>query len=430
MGVGSKYSKTWAAGSYFDLILSSALMMILFIITLTIIFITGSSNLFATKELSNIATLAVVICASMGWIMAMHAGIAFDILPLIHGVVTFEYTLLRLYLLINVAGQALILGGLLTNDVQLMQDFSTAGIALLSWSLVMLGTPGKSLHQNKQTDSDDEVGIASSLPGLLLPVFGIAMLTVWVLRDIPGMVQLGFAIVLVIFLNMINVATIISHFNRRVNINILKPKNIPFVFITMLLLSIIHSIIAFLYGRGKVDIEIFSISLGLPFLWVFLSLKPHKLLHNCFSKNGIPHSKLILASLVSYLLLAFTTTLGKFGFDIGMGVTYALFLFCTSLLGVWGMVLYLHEDHLHISIHNRKTPWVTLTSLIGGAILIIYIYFGIDFQNDGFSELEVLWAISLLISFISWSIFMIKDVFLATKDWHKIPMYYDRFLKE
>ncbi len=430
MGVGSKSSKTWAAGSYFDLILSSALMMILFIITLTIVFITGSSNLFATKELSNIATLAVVICASMGWIMAMHAGIAFDILPLIHGVVTFEYTLLRLYLLINVAGQALILGGLLTNDVQLMQDFSTAGIALLSWSLVMLGNPGKSLHQNKQTDSDDVVGIASILPGLLVPAFGIAMLTVWVLRDIPGMVQLGFAIVLVIFLNMINVATILSHFNRRVNINIVKPNNIPFIFITMLLLSIVHSIIAFLYGRGKVDVEIFSISLGLPFLWVFLSLKPHKLLHNSFSKNGIPHSKLILASLVSYLLLAFTTTLGMFGFEIGAGVTYALFLFCTSLLGVWGMVLYLHEDHLHISTHNRKTPWLTLASLIGGAILIIYIYFGIDFQNDGFSELEILWAISLLISFISWSIFMIKDVFLATKDWHKIPMYYDRFIKE
>ncbi|RZD41714.1 MAG: hypothetical protein CXT70_04015, partial [Methanobacteriota archaeon] len=230
------------------------------------------------------------------------AGIAFDILPLIHGVVTFEYTLLRLYLLINVAGQALILGGLLTNDVQLMQDFSTAGIALLSWSLVMLGNPGKSLHQNKQTDSDDVVGIASILPGLLVPAFGIAMLTVWVLRDIPGMVQLGFAIVLVIFLNMINVATILSHFNRRVNINIVKPNNIPFIFITMLLLSIVHSIIAFLYGRGKVDVEIFSISLGLPFLWVFLSLKPHKLLHNSFSKNGIPHSKLILASLVSYLL--------------------------------------------------------------------------------------------------------------------------------
>jgi len=430
MGVASKQTKTWAAGSYFDLILSSAFMMILFIITLTFVFITGSSNLFATKELSNIATLAVVICASMGWIMAMHAGIAFDILPLIHGVVTFEYTLLRLYLLINVAGQALILGGLLTNDVQLMQDFSTAGIALLSWSLVMLGTPGKSLHKNKQTDSDDVVGIASSLPGLLLPVFGIAMLTAWVLRDIPGMVQLGFSIVLVIFLNMINFASILSHFNRRVNINIVRPKNIPIIFITLLTLSIAHSVVAFFFGREQVSVEIFSITLGLPFLWVFLSLKPHKLLRNSFSTNGIPHSKLILTSLFSYLLLVVLSALVMFGIQFHHGVIYAIFLFCTSLLCVWGMVLYLHEDHLHISIHNRNTPWLTLISLIGGAILIIYMYFEIDFQNDGFGEIEILWAVSLLVSFLTWSMVMIKDVFLATEDWHKVPMYYDRFIKE
>ena len=430
MGVASKQSKTWAAGSYFDLILSSAMMMILFIITLTIVFITDSSTLFATVELTNITSLAVVICASMGWIMAMYAGIAFDILPLIHGVVTFEYTLLRLYLLINVAGQALILGGLLSNDVQLMQDFSTAGIALLSWSLVMLGDPGKNLHKNKQSGSDDAVGIASSLPGVLVPLFGIAILAVWVLRDIPGMVELGFAIVLVIFLNMINFASILSHFNRRVNITIVKPKNIPFAFITMLILSVIHAIVAFFYGRGEVNINVFSISLGLPFLWIFLISKPHILLRNCLSKNNIPHSILILASLLSYLLLAITSTLGIFGVAIGVGVTYALFIFCTSLLCVWGMALYLHEDHLHISTHNRKTPWLTLLSVIGSAILLIYIYIGIDFQNDGFSEIEILWTVTLLISFLTWSMVMIKDVFLATEDWHKVPMYYDRFIKE
>ena len=94
------------------------------------------------------------------------------------------------------------------------------------------------------------------------------------------------------------------------------------------------------------------------------------------------------------------------------------------------MVLYLHEDHLHISIHNRNTPWLTLISLIGGAILIIYMYFEIDFQNDGFGEIEILWSVSLLISFLTWSVVMIKDVFLATEDWHKVPMYYDRFIKE
>ncbi|MCS5533698.1 MAG: hypothetical protein NZ736_05530, partial [Candidatus Poseidoniaceae archaeon] len=245
-----------------------------------------------------------------------------------------------------------------------------------------------------------------------------------------GMVELGLAIIMVIFLNMINFASILSHFNRRVNITIVKPKNIPFAFITMLILSIIHAIVAFFYGREEVNINVFSISLGLPFLWIFLITKPHILLRNCLSKNSIPHSILILASLFSYLLLAITTTLGMFGVAIGVGVTYSLFIFCTSLLCVWGMVLYLHEDHLHISTYNRKTPWLTLLSVFGGAILIIYMYIGIDFQNDGFSEIEILLAISLLISFISWSIFMIKDVFLATKDWHKIPMFYNRYIKE
>ena len=430
MGVSSKYSKTWAAGSYFDLILSSAMMMLLFIATITIIFFTDSTTLFATEELTNITTFALVFCASIGWIMAIHAGIAFDILPLIHGVVTFEYTLLRHYLLVNVAGQALILAGLLTGDVQLMQDFSTAGIALLSWSLVMLGDPGKNLYQNKKSRSDDEVGIASSLPGLLLPLFGIASFTTWVLRDIPGMIELGFAIILVIFLNMINFATILSHFNRRVNMAIIKPKHIPMIFITLLSLSTLHAVMAFLYGRGNVSNDMFSISLGLPFLWIFVTSKPFKLLRNSISKNSTPHSKLILASLFSYPLLVATTAFNRFGIDIGNGVTYALFLFCTSLLCVWGMALYLHEDHLHKSTHTRKTPWLTLLSTIAGAMLIIIIYIGIDVENDGFSEIEILWAMTILISFIAWAIVMVKDVFLGEKDWHKIPMYYDRFIEK
>ena len=430
MGVSSKYSKTWATGSYFDLILSSAFMMLLFTITVVIIFLTGSPNLFATDELTDITTFALVICASLGWIMAMHAGIAFDILPLIHGVFAFEQTLLRLYLVINVAGQALILGGLLTNDVQLMQDCATAGIALLSWSLVMLGEPGKQLHQNKQSKSDDEVGIVSSLPGLLMPLFGIAIFATWVLRDIPGIIELGFAILLVIFLNMINFASILSHFNRRVNMAIIKPKHIPFVFITLLVLSISHGVIAFLYGRGKVSQDIYSLSLGLPFLWIFVVSKPLKLLKNGVSRNCIPHSKLILASVLSHLLLAASATFGIFGIQIGGGVTYALFIFCTSLLCVWGMALYLHEDHLHTSTYIRKTPWLTLLSTLGGAVLIIYIYLELDIRNDGFSRIEILWAVSLLISFITWAIVMVKDVFLGTKDWHKTPMYYDRFIEK
>ena len=211
---------------------------------------------------------------------------------------------------------------------------------------------------------------------------------------------------------------------------IVEPKNIPFVFFTLLILSVVHAIVAFLHGRGKVDFDVLSISLGLPFLWVFLATKPHKLLRNCFSKNQIPHSKLVLASLLSYLILAASTTLGMLGISIGSGVTYALFIFCTSLLCVWGMALYLHEDHLHKSTHTRKTPWLTLLSTLGGAVLIIYIYLELDIRNDGFSRIEILWAVSLLISFITWAIVMVKDVFLGTKDWHKTPMYYDRFIEK
>jgi hypothetical protein len=63
-------------------------------------------------------------------------------------------------------------------------------------------------------------------------------------------------------------------------------------------------------------------------------------------------------------------------------------------------------------------------------MLIIIIYIGIDVENDGFSEIEILWAMTILISFIAWAIVMVKDVFLGEKDWHKIPMYYDRFIEK
>ncbi|MBT4069923.1 MAG: hypothetical protein HOE79_01620, partial [Euryarchaeota archaeon] len=134
--------------------------------------------------------------------------------------------------------------------------------------------------------------------------------------------------------------------------------------------------------------------------------------------------------LFSYPLLAATTAFNRFGIDLGNGVTYALFIFCTSLLCVWGMALYLHEDHLHKSTHTRKTPWLTLLSTIAGAMLIIIIYIGIDVENDGFSEIEILCAMTILVSFIAWAIVMVKDVFLGEKDWHKIPMYYDRFIEK
>lgn len=361
--------------------------------------------------------------------MAIHIGIAFDVLPLIHGIVSFDHSMLRLYMKANIAGQLFILIGLLSDDVELMQELSTVGISLLCWSLIILGMPAKILNDNKKTTADDPVGIASVLPGLILPFIAVTILMTWLLRDIPGWVDVGFAVILVFLLNMINFASFLSHFNRRINLNILTPKNISFVFITLLILSLLHIIVAYYYGRGEVSRTMFSLSLGLPFLWIFLSTKPHKLLMNSFSKGKLPYSKLLLASLFSHLFLAAITLLEPLGVEIGIGVTYCVFLFTTSLLCAWGMALYLHQDHMHVSTHNRKTPWITLLSSMIGGFLIIYVFIELDIFDGGFAELELLWNASLLISCISWSFLMLKDLLLPEKNWHKVPMFYDRYIK-
>lgn len=66
--------------------------------------------------------------------------------------------------------------------------------------------------------------------------------------------------------------------------------------------------------------------------------------------------------------------------------------------------------------------------MIGG-FLIIYVFIELDIFDGGFAELELLWNASLLISCISWSFLMLKDLLLPEKNWHKVPMFYDRYIK-
>ena len=173
---------------------------------------------------------------ALGWMMCILAGVSFSILPLIYDVDGFEKTLMRIYVGLNVFGQIAIAAGILSNDLSIFNSLTTVGITLLCASLVCLWSPAMTIFKSKP-GSVNKVGPFSYAMGALLPFLGLITILCWVLRnEYSSILDFSENLIMGFFFSLALVALIISHFNRRLDWEIIQSKNIGnrLLFISMM----------------------------------------------------------------------------------------------------------------------------------------------------------------------------------------------------
>jgi hypothetical protein len=185
------------AGSYLELFVASAAMFLLFAIMITWLIFKSPYGLFDDDERLKTINFIFIVHFSLGPMIAVLAGIAFDTFPLVYNIPSFERTTMRHFLQLNILGQLFILVGVFSTDWDLLIELSGIGIILLSLSLLSLASPAIDVFRTK--NEVDEVGVFSYTPGILLVICGLVVIISWFLRGFGGMIELGVAFTVALF---------------------------------------------------------------------------------------------------------------------------------------------------------------------------------------------------------------------------------------
>ena len=419
------------AGSYIELLFAAVVMQILFFITAMW---SGSSNYEFYSDNQEHIRFAMRLQLGLGWMMCIIAGLGFSILPLIYDLHSFGKSVMRTYVGLNISGQfAIMIGvvsGILMDDLLIFETLATIGITLLCASLVTLGPSAIAIFKIR-TPKENKTGPFTYSVGALMPFLGAITLACWVLREkVERILNLSESIIFDFFIVLTVVALIISHFNRRLDWNIIKQENLGKVFgifSVMLLLSVVAEP---LFYRDEISIRVFAVLVSAPFLFISLMINPKRILKGVINKK--PFNKMLLAA-VFWLpvigLTSFAETMGYVGVNEGtLPYSRLILIFGVVFQSLWGFAEYLHDDHKKLSIHRRNTKWLVLISVNLGSLIVLQT-FVLNWVNggviDSFPRLAILcFAISFVVMLFHW----IKDIFFSLEDWHKTPMFYDQYL--
>lgn len=427
MNFNLRRSQHWAAGSYVDLILAAVIMQILFMLTAIWVGTIGSefysNNLVETQY-------ALRLQLSLGWMMCIIAGLGFSILPLIYDIKSFEKTLMRLYVGMNIIGQITIMLGIMSNNLEIFQTLVTIGITLLCTSLVCLGPPAVKVFKSKNTE-DGKLGPFSYTLGAITPILGLFIISSWVLRnEIPGILDTSENFIFGFFIPLVIVTLIISHFNRRLDWEIIHANNLSKIFVAYALLLFISFISEPIMNRGDISIRLAAILQLLPYIFIFLMLNPKKIIFMLKEKRQC--NKMILASILWLPVIGIAAYAETMGYiettDAMMSYHRWILIFGVAFQALWGYASYLHDDHKRLSIHRRKTQWFMIFLINIGTIITVYAM-SISWQTgeavQQYPRLGIaIYAISYLFILIHW----VKETFLSLDTWHKTPMFYDKYL--
>ena len=433
----SKFSsfKSSSAGSYLGFYALSAITTAMFICVF--LFHVFSNSPFRVALETDYLTFIYIVIAwvGLGWLMCLIAGIGFDILPLIHGSKPFHENAMRQFLIINFAGQSVLCIATFMQTTEKIVEFSTVGISFLCLSVLLLGGPGRRLSKESMVPSkDDEVGYASLIPGLVFPFFGSFVLGCWLYRETAGVLELGRSFMIMFFL-LITLIVIVSHFNRRLNWQVIDPKKVGVRFGLFFAFALAHILFAFLAGRENSDditqiVHMQNITLGLAMIWVFIMCNPVKITRMAFTNGGMAHSRPIFAAL---WMLPFSSfhAINAAAYTSRPGMPgYATFLCTSALLCIWGYAWYLHEDHLHINIHKRKVNWLFIMSFFT-AFVAIQLLFLENARGDLDNQTEqLIWIVSSLFGTVVIAFNFVRMTLLTLQPWQRIPMFYGRYLQD
>ena len=427
MGLELQRKPHWSAGSYLDLVMAAVLMQILFFFTA--FWIATSGEDFYQHNLEEI-NYTLRIQLGLGWLMCILAGIGFSILPLIYDVPGFEKTLMRVYVGMNIFGQIAITVGIISADLSIYHSLTTVGITLLSASVVCLWSPAITIFKNK-SENGNKVGPFSYALGAFLPVLGMIVLLSWILRNnFSEALEISETIVFDLFFSLSMVAIIVSHINRRLDWQIIKPENTGKVFAIYASLLILSVVSDPLYERGDLSQRVVAILKLIPYLFIFLMLNPKRIISNV--RNKKPYKSMIIASVFWIPLIGVASYMETMRYVETSGAMMSYYrwilIFGVAFQVFWGFIAYLHEDHKKTSAHSRKTHWFAFTAVNIGVIVTVYAMFA-SWKNGEVNEnINSIGIGFYAISYFAILVFWIKETFISLYTWHKIPMFYDQYL--
>ncbi len=417
-----------SAGSYIDLVLAAVVMQIIFFTT-TIWFGTIGSEYYILNGDEVRYTIRMQI--GLGWMMCIIACLGFGILPLIYDVKTFEKSVMRTYLTMNIFGQLAISLGIISQDVATYQTLATIGMTLLCSSLICLGPSALVIFKNKKVNQD-KMGPFSNTIGTILPILGLFTLSCWIGRKkYPALLDYSELLVLDFFIPLAVVAIIISHVNRRLDWEIIKSENLTKVFVFFTILLLLAIIGGPLSERGDISSRLYSLLLILPYISIFIIMRPLKILS--YIKQKKPYNRMVLTALFWIPFVGIAAFLENAGYvttnDNMMAYSRWIIIFGVASQALWGFTIYLHDDHKKLSIHRRKTNWLIYSSLNLGSLITFLTMIVSWKQGELIDEYPRTGIFLYVLSFVLISLYWIKDIFFSLDDWHKVPMYYDQYLE-
>ncbi len=427
MKIDIQSKQHWAVGTYIDLILAAVGMQIVFFITTIWIGTIGTE--FYNQNLDEIRyTLRIQM--GLGWMMCIIAGLGFSILPLIYDVPTFEKSVMWTYVTMNIFGQLAIMIGIMSGNLPIYHTLATIGITLLCASLVCLGPAAMTIFKSKK-QIGDKLGPFSYSIGAMVPFLGIITLVCWVARDkFPEVLDFSESLILDFFIPLVVATIIISHFNRRLDWNLIEPRNIGKVFgiyTVLLLLSIIAEPLS---ERGDVSTRLAAVLYFLPYFFIFIMMNPKKLLSLIRQKR--PCNKMVLTAMLWIPFVGFAAYMETMRYveTTASMISYYrwIMIFGVAFQALWGFAEYLHEDHKKLSIHRRKTKWMIYSTINLDTIITFYsmiISWTEGEAVEAYPRIGIaIYALSYILIFIYWT----KEVLFSLGDWHKTPMFYDQYL--
>ena len=290
------------SGSYIPHFASSMIMIIPFMLAVTWLSATESEYSFRQDNYRLEIAFILTALISFGWLMSMVVGIVFDLFPLTHDSKAYTQTHSNQYLLINIIGQALIMGGIFSNNLSLMFEMATIGLVLLSWGLISIAWPSWRLHLDS-IENEKNCGNVALAPALMIPVSVLIVLACWIFRKETGMLEFGFSFNVVVMMGTIALTLILAHFNRRLSWGLVKYSDFRPVVAIYLVLALVHCFSVMMYERGQITENLANITQSLPFFWAFVSTRPLKMLQSTVGKNRKPHSALIGQGQMYFLIV-------------------------------------------------------------------------------------------------------------------------------
>jgi hypothetical protein len=103
-----------------------------------------------------------------------------------------------------------------------------------------------------------------------------------------------------------------------------------------------------------------------------------------------------------------------------------MLLFGIVAQAIWGTAIQLHDDHKYINIEDRKQRYVSIVMMTIVMFGVIYLALnaGGDIDVLDSNLVAIITVIAVFIASLEFLFWIITDVFMSQKEWHRIPMFY------